>query len=92
MKRESLPLPEPVVALPPFADPVGIQLSLITCTICNGWMPPRGGNYCSADCRTEGCARSVRDLYRKRQGLPIDHTQPTKRWIRKSSGLPAHIQ
>jgi HNH endonuclease len=51
------------------------------CHICGNWakLPEY---YCSPPCRTEFNARLQRDLYRRKQGKPVDPSKPTKPWIR----------
>jgi hypothetical protein len=80
-------IPTPGRVQKPLADPLGVQLSLVTCCLCGEWMIPLRSSHCSTRCQTEAAARSVRDLYRKRQGLPVDHTKPTKRWVRESTSI-----
>lgn len=55
------------------------------CQVCEGQVTGHGSRkYCTDECRAEANARYQRDLYRAKQGLPVDPSKPTKSYGRRS--------
>lgn len=57
------------------------------CPMCEGTVPPPRRVYCTDACATEAFNRYVRDKYRKRVGLPVDPSMPTKAFARNGRVL-----